>query len=114
VILDGSFVMGCIDEPSDIDLILILPPDWDLEAELKPYLYNLVSKRRARREYRVEVIAALPGSVRERDAIKLFRRVNVKWCNKFGWADKLKEGIVRVTLWFGTTHNWRSSANRSV
>src|SRR5262245_43049395 len=28
VILDGSFVMACVDEPDDIDLILILPPDW--------------------------------------------------------------------------------------
>src|SRR5262245_37079011 len=56
VIHDGSFVMGCVDEPPDIDVGLILPPDWDMEAELKPYLYNLESKRRARREYRVEVI----------------------------------------------------------
>src|SRR5438128_12671441 len=44
VILDGSFVMGCVDEPSDIDLILILPPDWDPEADLKPFQYNLVSQ----------------------------------------------------------------------
>jgi hypothetical protein len=25
VILDGSFVMACVDEPEDIDLILVLP-----------------------------------------------------------------------------------------
>src|SRR5215831_521941 len=44
VIVDGSFVMGCIDEPDDIDLILILPPGWNMDEVLKPYQYNLVSK----------------------------------------------------------------------
>jgi hypothetical protein len=49
VILDGSFVMGCVDGPDDIDLILVLPGGWDWDAELKPYQYNLVSKRRVRK-----------------------------------------------------------------
>src|SRR5262245_47107394 len=36
VIVNGSFVMACVDEPEDIDLILVLPTDWDLAADLKP------------------------------------------------------------------------------
>jgi hypothetical protein len=40
VIIDGSFVMACIDEPDDIDLVLVLPPDWDMQADLKPYQYG--------------------------------------------------------------------------
>ncbi|MCI0376828.1 MAG: hypothetical protein L0215_04430 [Gemmataceae bacterium] len=29
VIIDGSFVMGCVDGPDDVDLILVLPSDWN-------------------------------------------------------------------------------------
>src|ERR1700730_5754539 len=50
VILDGSFVTGGVDEPEDIDL-LVLPPDWEKPPELKPYHYNLVSQRPVRQEY---------------------------------------------------------------
>lgn len=49
IVIDGSFVMPCVDEPEDIDVILVLPADWDLSADLKPYQYNLVSKRRSSR-----------------------------------------------------------------
>src|SRR5205809_42644 len=44
VVIDGSFVMACIDEPEDIDVVLVLPADWDDAADLRPYQYNLVSK----------------------------------------------------------------------
>lgn len=49
VILNGSCVMGCVDEPEDIDLILVLPQDWDMGAELKPYQYNRCPRSRSRR-----------------------------------------------------------------
>src|SRR5262245_1676341 len=42
VILDGSFVMPMVDEPNDIDVILVLPADWDLTRELRPFEYNVV------------------------------------------------------------------------
>src|ERR1700722_8733334 len=48
VIIDGSFIMACVEEPEDIDLIVVLPPDWDLAADLKPYVYNVLSKRRVK------------------------------------------------------------------
>jgi len=98
VIIDGSFVMGCVDEPEDIDLILVLPPDWDILAELKPYQYNLVSKKRVRREYGIEVFPVGPGSVDEKKWIDFFCQVNIKWCEQFGWPADTKKGIVRVVL----------------
>jgi hypothetical protein len=55
VILDGSFIMACVDEPDDIDLILILPRNWDAAADLKPYQYNLVSKRRVKKVVRKQL-----------------------------------------------------------
>jgi hypothetical protein len=64
VILDGSFIMACVDEPDDIDLILILPPNWDAAADLKPYQYNLVSKKRVKKAYGMDVVSVHPGSAR--------------------------------------------------
>ncbi len=93
VILDGSFVMSCIDEPEDIDLILILPPDWDLAADLKPYQYNLVSKRHVRREYGIDAFPVLPASTDEREWTAFFGQVGVRWCRQFGWPpDSPKRG----------------------
>jgi len=98
VIIDGSFVMGCVDEPDDIDLILILPAHWDEAADLKPYQYNLVSKRRVKREFGFDVAVVRPGSEREREWVSFFSQVNMKWCSQLGWPDKLTKGMVRVTL----------------
>jgi hypothetical protein len=29
IIINGSFVMACVDEPEDIDLVLALPTEWN-------------------------------------------------------------------------------------
>ena len=47
VILDGSFVTAK-DEPSDIDLILVLRPDHDYDADPKPFS-NVLSRRQSAR-----------------------------------------------------------------
>jgi hypothetical protein len=98
VIVDGSFVMSCVDEPEDIDLILILPPDWDPAADLKPFQYNLLSKKRVRKEYGIEVFPVMAGSEAEQNWCAFFGKVNVKWCEQFGWPDDSTKGIVRVLL----------------
>src|ERR1019366_8265242 len=79
VILDGSFVMGCVDEPGDIDIILVLPQDWDEAADLKPYQYNLVSKRSTKRTFGFDVFNVLSGSDGEAKWIKFFNGVDEKW-----------------------------------
>jgi hypothetical protein len=61
-IIDGSFVMACVDEPEDIDLILVLPPGWDDTAELQPYQYNLLSKKRVKQEFGLEVFPVGAGT----------------------------------------------------
>ncbi|MCI0376834.1 MAG: hypothetical protein L0215_04460 [Gemmataceae bacterium] len=98
VIINGSFVMGCVDEPDDIDVILVLPADWDGDADLKPYQYNLVSKRRVKKSYGFDMVSVQPDSDQEKEWISFFCQVNVKWCTAFGWPDKLTKGIVRVAL----------------
>lgn len=98
IIIDGSFVMPCVAEPEDIDLILVLPLDWDLSADLKPYQYNLVSNRRVKQEYGIDVYPVKPDSVDEQKWIAFFSQVNIKWCRDFGWPTDSTRGIVRVTL----------------
>jgi len=98
LLVNGSFVMKCIDEPEDIDLVLVLPADWDMAVDLPPYLYNLVSKRRVKQEYGLEAYVAVAGSEAEQKWIEFFQQVNIKWCRQFRWPVDSKKGIVRVEL----------------
>jgi hypothetical protein len=90
--------MACIDEPEDIDLLLVLPLGWDRHAGLKPYQYNLVAKRRVRQEYGFDLLAVVPDSLEEKDWTSFFQRVNIKWCRQFGWPPETKKGLVKVVL----------------
>jgi len=96
VIIDGSFVMPAVDDPEDIDLILVLPPDWDMSAEVKPYEYNLISCRRTRKHYGFDVFAVRSGSAEEKEWLEFFQQVNVKWCEPLGIPPGTPKGIVRV------------------
>ena len=98
VIVNGSFVMPCVDDHEDIDLILILPPNWDMAADLKPYQYNLVSKKQVKKVYGIEVFPVRPDSLEEQKWIEFFTKVNIKWCQKFGWPADSEKGIVKVVL----------------
>ena len=62
VIVDGSFVMECVDAPGDIDIVLVFPAGWDVNAELKPFEYNLVSRKRPYRQYRIHVFPVSAGT----------------------------------------------------
>jgi hypothetical protein len=96
IILDGSFVMPMVDEPNDIDLILVLPTDWDLTRELRPFEYNVVDKAFTKREYRIEVFPVPAGSEEHKKAKRLFDRVRIEWCRHFGWPDNTRKGLVRI------------------
>jgi hypothetical protein len=98
LILDGSFVMACVDEPGDIDLILVLPTDWDWSADVKPYQYNVVSKRRVRRNFGFDVFVVSVGSADEMEWRRFFSGVDTKWCKLFGWPLDSKKGLPRVQL----------------
>jgi hypothetical protein len=74
VILDGSFVGPTVDEPNDIDLILVLASDWDRAQELRPFEYNLLSKRFARQEYGIDVSPVAAGSKSDVDVRRFFEQ----------------------------------------
>jgi hypothetical protein len=96
VIVDGSFVMQRVDEPGDIDIILVMPPDWDMAAEVKPFEYNLISRKRTRSKYGFDVFPVRSGSSGERDLVDFFQQVNVKWCSRLNFPLGLRKGIVKV------------------
>ena len=90
--------MPQVDGPNDIDIILILPADWDVRVDLRPFEYNLMSSRSTRKEYGIEVYPVLPGSETERNFVELFHQVRIEWCRAFGWPAGTRKGFVRVVL----------------
>src|SRR6266849_6080930 len=61
VVIDGSYITAKA-EPSDIDLIVALRPDFDLAQELRPFEYNIQSRRRVKEVYRFDLRVAQDGS----------------------------------------------------
>lgn len=98
LIVDGSFVMGHVEEPEDIDVVLVLPQTWDLTADLAPYQYNLVSKRDVKRKFPLEVIAVVEGSASESKWTTFFQKVNVKWYEPCNLPVGSTKGLVRIAL----------------
>lgn len=98
IIVDGSFIMGCIDEPDDIDVILVLKQQWDMTADLLPYQYNLVSKRDVKRNYPFDLIPVRSGSAEEKKWIDYFSQVNTKWYQPYDFPPGSTKGLVRIAL----------------
>ena len=97
VLIDGSFVMPKVIEPNDIDIILVMPPGWDMERrDLKPYEYNVVDRSYTRRTYRIEAFSVAFGSEHERSFIDLFSKSRIEWCKQFGLPAEFRKGIVRL------------------
>ncbi len=62
IIIDGSFVTD-IDEPNDVDLIVVSELDWFSIGRLKPSYYNILSKRRIARRFGFDVVTVRSGTV---------------------------------------------------
>ena len=95
VIIDGSFVMGCVDEPDDIDLVLVLPADWDFSVDLPPYRYNLIAKHRVGRRYGFDLIVVAADSSAETQWTDFFQGIGPKWRHLPRSADDRK-GVLRI------------------
>lgn len=98
LIVDGSFVMSCVDNPEDVDLILVFADNWDMTSELRPYQYNLVSKRDVKREYPFDLLAAQAGTMAAKEWIDFFLQINVKWYEPHGFDNGATKGVLRITL----------------
>ncbi len=98
LIIDGSFVMKRVDEPEDIDVVLVLPSDWIMIQELRPFEYNLLSKKAVKRTYPIEVFVTLDGTQDKENRVNFFHQVNVKWCEPLGYPVERRKGLVSITL----------------
>jgi hypothetical protein len=97
VLVDGSFVMLPVVEPDDIDLILVMPADWDLtRRDFRPFEYNTLDRKHTRRALKIEVYPVLPDSDRYRFFFDLFTRIRIEWCRQFNWPEDARKGVVRV------------------
>jgi hypothetical protein len=89
VFVDGSFVTSKIN-PGDIDLIIVLPADFDESAELKPFQYNCISRKRVRTRFSFDVIVVIEDSLEFKNAIQFFSQVKNKM--------NTQQGILRINL----------------
>jgi hypothetical protein len=89
VLIDGSFVTAKPD-PGDIDLILVLRPGHNFAADLRPFEYNPLSKKRVRQNYRFDLLVAVEGSPEYEKYVALFQQVRDE--------PSLQKGLLRVAV----------------
>jgi hypothetical protein len=70
----------------------------ELNADLKPYQYNLVSKRRVKRAFGFDAVPVGDGSPEQANWIAFYSGINVKWRRQFGWPEETAKGLVRIDL----------------
>ena len=96
VIVDGSFVTAK-DEPEDIDVIVVVPADWDFAADLKPFQYNVVTKTGARRVgYPFDLLLRAEGAANYFEALDFFMTMHPS--KHAGLTTRTRKGVLRVTL----------------
>lgn len=89
IIVDGSFVTDK-DEPSDVDVIVVLRTDHDFTATLRPMEYNVVASGPIRRMYRIDALVARDGSENLQDAVDWFEQVRNR--------TRVRKGLLRLVL----------------
>ncbi len=95
VIIDGSYITAK-PGPSDIDLILVLRADFDLTQELRPFEYNVQSKRMVKSIYRFDVLPAVDGSETYEKLVEFFSRVKLD--DPGFQTSQKRKGLLRVEL----------------
>ncbi len=89
LLVDGSFVTAK-EEPGDIDLVIVLRRDHDFDRELRPFEYNVLSKKRVRRQYGFDTLVAVEETPELGDAADFFQQVRSK--------SGVRKGILRIEL----------------
>ncbi len=92
LIVDGSFVTDK-PEPGDIDLVIVLPEDYNFDAEMPPFQYNAISKVHLRRRYRFDAFVAKEHSPEYQEWVTLFQRDK-----RESRESTKRKGILRIQL----------------
>ncbi len=88
--IDGSFVTDKA-APGDIDLVVVVPEEYNFRADMLPVEYNAVSKDHLRRRYRFEVFVTRQNSSQYHQQLGFFQRDSRV-------AGNSKKGILRIRL----------------
>lgn len=83
-------------EPEDIDLIVVLRADFDQKAELRPFQYNIKSKRMVRQKFKFDILVTKDGTHVYHEFVGLFASVKMEHQVLFGFPSR--KGLLRVKL----------------
>ena len=100
LIVDGSFIMPCVEMPADIDLILVMPKEWEKTIEkIPPEHYNLLSPIKVEAEFEGMHLFVVAEHSREYHGwIRYFSHIREYWKFRFSIPHDVSKGLVRVTL----------------
>ena len=87
LLIDGSFVTAEA-RPNDIDLVLVLPDDFDLKASVPPFEYNARSKKFVKKNYGFDLFPAFEHDLGP--IVDLFSKVKER--------PDIRKGLLRVEL----------------
>ena len=88
--VDGSFVTDKA-APGDIDLIVVVPEEYNFRDDMPPVEYNAVSKDQLRRHYRFDVFIARQNSSQYHQQLDFFQRDSRQ-------VSASRKGILRISL----------------
>jgi hypothetical protein len=74
LLVDGSFATAKLN-PNDIDLVLVLPLEHDVEADLTPAAYALVSKKRVQKRFGFDIVSVREQTPEYDEAVAFFQQV---------------------------------------
>ena len=74
VLVDGSFGTDKA-EPNDIDLVLVLPAHHDFTALVRPFEYNVLSRRMVRKRFAFDVLVAREDSAEFDEYLQFFQQI---------------------------------------
>lgn len=95
LVIDGSYITAK-EEPGDIDLIVALRPDFDLSQELRPFEYNIRSRRMVKQLYKFDVFVEVDGSEEYTSRVNFLSQV--KGGDPGLQTTQLHKGLLRITL----------------
>ena len=89
LIVNGSFTTNKLD-PNDVDLILVLAADHDFSRQLRPFEYNVVSRKQVRKQYGFDLLVSAEGRPELEEYIDFFAQVRGR--------PELMKGLLRLEL----------------
>lgn len=89
IVMDGSFVTA-EPVPNDIDIIVIVHANHDFSAALPPVHYNILSQRRVRRLFGLDLVVVKQDSKNLEQAVAFFQQVKQK--------PAAKKGLIRISI----------------